>query len=255
MANQQHSGTLTETPDGERMPLHRRIREHLRNEIVQGIRPPYSELPAEQALAENFNTTRMTVRQAIAALEHEGLVEKSQGRRTTVCPPKEVESMVMLPHNTTPRHVPGDGVAYRLIHQDLVLPPSIVRERMKLPWTVERVVRFARVRYVRETAVSVYSSYLLADGCEGFLDEDMTGRSLTDVMRGKYGMIPHQITHDLEVMTADDELSELLDTREGTWILRVESLECDSQMTAFAYHDERFRADRYRFKFVNSKPL
>lgn len=247
-------GVLAPPQEGERIPLHRRIREHLRNEINQGNRPPYSELPSEQSLADAFDTTRMTVRQAVAALEHEGLVEKAQGRRTIVCPPREVESMIMLPHNTIPRRISGDGISYRLLHQELITPPSIVRERLKLPWTVERVVLFSRVRLVRGVSVSVYSSHLLADRCEGFLDEDMSNHSLTQVIRETYGMIPHRITHNMEVMTADDELSELLDVREGTWILHVESLECDEDETPLIYHVEYFRADRYRFKFVNSQP-
>lgn len=238
----------------ERVPLHRKIRDTLRREITDGERPPYSELPSEQALATQFGTTRMTVRQSIAALEHEGLVEKAQGRRTVVCPEKTIERLISLHHDTASQDAPGKKITYRLLRKEFVAPPSRVRRRMSLPWTVERVICFSRIRYVDDVPVSVYASYLLPDRFPGFLDEDTKDRSLIKIIREDYGTLPVQIHHELEVMTADDQLSELLNVREGCPILLVESIECGENGVPFVYHTERYRADRYRFRVKHSQP-
>lgn len=238
----------------ERIPLHRQIRDTLRHEIIQGTRPPYTELPSEQELANLYNTTRMTVRQAIAALEYEGLIEKAQGRRTVVCPPKEVEPIFVLPHDDQFYHRAEGEVTYQLLHQDLIIPSNDVRECLQLPWTVERVIRISRIRIIHDVPVSVYTTYLRTDRCESLLNEQFGNHSLVQTMRGKYGIIPTKMIHEMEILMADEEVSELLNIREKTQILLVESVEYDERDVPFSYNIEKFRADRYRFKIVISNP-
>jgi len=64
--------------------LYARIREHIRDQIDQGIRKPGDRLPSENELAEAFRVSRITVKQAMAALAKEGLVYRIQGRGTFV---------------------------------------------------------------------------------------------------------------------------------------------------------------------------
>jgi GntR family transcriptional regulator len=49
---------------------------------------PGSTMPTERELAERFETSRTTVRQAIAELVVDGRVERTQGRGTFVAQPK-----------------------------------------------------------------------------------------------------------------------------------------------------------------------
>ena len=49
---------------------------------------PGSAMPTERDLAERFETSRTTVRQAIAELVVDGRVERTQGRGTFVAQPK-----------------------------------------------------------------------------------------------------------------------------------------------------------------------
>lgn len=243
--SEHHSTGHPSEESGERIPLHRRIRDFLRQEIVEGRRPPMSELPSEKALAETFSTTRMTVRQAIAALEHEGLVDKSQGRRTLVRAPKAVETVLVLQHDFKPDL---SNITYKLLHQDVVVASPMVRERLQLSSKSDRVVRFSRIRFMRGVPLSFYTSYFEERYCQGFLERDMTGRSLIDVLRNEYGLVPDMIAHEMEVMTADEEAAELLAVREGTRILRFDSVEYGRNREPLVLHGETYRADIYRFK-------
>lgn len=67
--------------------LYRQIADALRDSIYGGEMPGGSQLPSENALAERFSTTRVTVRKAIALLRAEGLVTSSQGKGVFVCDP------------------------------------------------------------------------------------------------------------------------------------------------------------------------
>lgn len=57
---------------------------HFRVRILDGNLPPGSRLPTELELAEEYNISRGTVRQAMTALVNEGLLERIQGRGTFV---------------------------------------------------------------------------------------------------------------------------------------------------------------------------
>ncbi|WFF01555.1 GntR family transcriptional regulator [Micromonospora sp. WMMD964] len=67
-------------------PRYRAIAEELRERIESGVLAPGALLPAESALAAEFEAARGTVRQAIAALREAGLVATEHGRGTYATP-------------------------------------------------------------------------------------------------------------------------------------------------------------------------
>ena len=69
-------------------PLHLRLRNHLRDEILQGRLAPLAQLPSEAELIARFEVSRITVRHALAALHAEGLITKVQGKGSFVAPPR-----------------------------------------------------------------------------------------------------------------------------------------------------------------------
>ena len=76
------------------------VREAIRRDFVISGNYYNQLLPAEQTLAERFGVSIITVRRAVEALVHEGLLEKRQGSRTAVVMPESVVSRrigVMIP--------------------------------------------------------------------------------------------------------------------------------------------------------------
>jgi GntR family transcriptional regulator, arabinose operon transcriptional repressor len=64
--------------------LYTQLIDHLRERILDGRLPPGSRLPTELDLARELQISRGTVRQALSALESEGLLERAQRRGTFV---------------------------------------------------------------------------------------------------------------------------------------------------------------------------
>jgi GntR family transcriptional regulator/MocR family aminotransferase len=67
-------------------PLYRQIEEHLRQSILSGSLPPETRLPATRRLAKDLGVNRLTIENAYAGLEAEGLVYARVGSGTYVLP-------------------------------------------------------------------------------------------------------------------------------------------------------------------------
>lgn len=65
-------------------PKYQRILDHLNVEILSGRLGPGTALPTEAELCRNLQMSRGTVRQALAELEGDGMIERIQGKGTFV---------------------------------------------------------------------------------------------------------------------------------------------------------------------------
>ena len=68
----------------ESVPLHVEVASLLRHQIMSGRLKAGEQLPALSQLTEMFGVARMTVRQAMDALQDEGLIERYAGKGTIV---------------------------------------------------------------------------------------------------------------------------------------------------------------------------
>ena len=68
-------------------PLYQQIETFLRQSIVAGTLAPTTRLPAARQVAQDLGVSRITVENAYAALEADGLVERRAGSGTYVQQP------------------------------------------------------------------------------------------------------------------------------------------------------------------------
>ncbi len=78
------SGVVASSAMSLRQPKYQTIHAALRQQILSGELTAGSQLPPQQEMAEQFGVTLMTLRQAIGALESEGLVWAARGKGTFV---------------------------------------------------------------------------------------------------------------------------------------------------------------------------
>ncbi|MGE5674140.1 MAG: GntR family transcriptional regulator [Mycobacterium leprae] len=78
------------------IPLHHQLRAILQRQILSGTWVPNDMIPPEAELVEQYGVSRITVRQALAALVAEGLLYRRQGKGTFVAPARISESLDTL---------------------------------------------------------------------------------------------------------------------------------------------------------------
>lgn len=106
-------------PDAH-IPKHREIAGLLRAEIKHGVYPVGGRLPTEEELSERFETSRPTVRSALAALSQEGLILRRPRTGSTVIadqPPSvlaqqvsSVEELLDYPASTHRRAISSEYI-------------------------------------------------------------------------------------------------------------------------------------------------
>ncbi len=64
----------------EHGPIYRQLAERLSRDIIEGRLRPGERLPTEAEFGELYGVSRITIRQALALLAHEGLVERFPAR-------------------------------------------------------------------------------------------------------------------------------------------------------------------------------
>lgn len=79
-----------------RKPLSARVEDALRQQIDAGYYAPGDKLPTEPALIDKFGVSRTVVREAIAALRADGLVESRHGSGVFVIGPRQVDPGLRL---------------------------------------------------------------------------------------------------------------------------------------------------------------
>jgi len=66
------------------IPLYYQLETILRRRILSGEFPLDTPLPSEEALGQEYDVSRITVRQALASLEREGLILRRRGKGTFI---------------------------------------------------------------------------------------------------------------------------------------------------------------------------
>ena len=141
------------------IPLYSQLVSIVKRNISAGTLVPGDLLPSEAELCKTFDISRSTVRQAIGALESEGLVVRKQGRGTFVAEPKvrrrtenvysftsEISSMGMTPSST-------------LIEYQIISPTPDIVEMLELSGPDTKVYRFTRIRNVNGEPLILETSF------------------------------------------------------------------------------------------------
>lgn len=93
-----------------RTPLAQEVTEALRVAIVAGEWPVGERIPAEPALMERFSVSRGTLREAVKALAHAGMLEVRRGDGTYVRTRSEIQGAVQQAYD---RHTDEDVLQVR----------------------------------------------------------------------------------------------------------------------------------------------
>ncbi|MFD0711477.1 substrate-binding domain-containing protein [Paenibacillus sp. GCM10027626] len=81
----------------QRIPLYTQIRQYILDQIEQKKWLPGDKIPSENELAERFNVSRITVKNALSKLNEDGLIFRVQGKGSFISPDPLGEPLIYSP--------------------------------------------------------------------------------------------------------------------------------------------------------------
>ena len=229
------------------LPFYFQLKQILLGDLRDRGLAPGDRLPGDHELCGTYEVSRTVVRQALAELETEGVIERVKGRGTFVAPHKTAERLVQSLTGLY-EDVAARGSQLRSEVRRLESAPadeqiaSLLEVRPGTP-----VVVLERLRFVDEEPWALATTYLPLDLAPGLLDEDFTEQSLYALLETRYHVTLTHGRRGVEAAVASDDLAAALAIAPGApvLVLRSTSHAGDRPVEVFvAYH----RGDRSRFE-------
>ena len=222
-----------------RGPAHAQIEASLERALDRGALATGDRLPAERELAERFGVSRMTLRQALGALEHRGRLRRSKGRYggTFVADPR----LELVGTSALSDQLRDLGVAAGAQVMSACERAAEPDEELLGP----RVLAIERVRLANGEPVALERGAYPADAFPGLLDEPLDG-SLYQLMRRRYDDVPVRAVERLEPALARADEAAALGIEPGAPVMLVERTAYSVTGRPLERSHDVFRGDRTR---------
>ncbi|MGI6640046.1 MAG: GntR family transcriptional regulator [Limnochordia bacterium] len=233
-----------------REPLYITVAKRLREEIGEGVFKGEDRLPSEEKLAQLFGVSRTTVREALSALEKEGLLKRVHGVGTWITHNKRVPigtGMERITSYTEYMRKFGYDPGTKLAHFEWV--PASPKHKQDFERDLDRVGVLTRVRTANgEPLMLAYDVMPPEVIGEGFRVEQL-GESLFAYLE-EHGLRLRYSEMDITAVTADAELARLLEVEVGVPLLRMDDRYFDYQGNIVLWTRNIYRVDRWTLKMV-----
>jgi GntR family transcriptional regulator len=228
------------------LPLYYQVEEYIKQTIQSEELQPGDALPSERELSENFQISRMTVRQAITNLVNQGFLFREKGRGTFVSNQKfeqNLQGLTSFTEDMKARQlVPGT----KLLHFEIFPVEKDIQERLSLG-EGELIYKIKRLRLANEEPIALETSYLPVKLIPG-LTPDILEKSLYSYIEDELQLKIGHATQTVEAALVSDEDSKQLQVKKGVPVLLIQRETFLENGTPLELVRSSYRADKYKFK-------
>lgn len=192
--------------------LYKKIIDDLRSLIEKGEYKVGDLLPSENDLCKKYDTTRVTIRQALSALANMGYITRKHGKGSIVSEPKSGLGILSL-----------SGVTANI--GDRKLTTTILQKPIKTAWPNEfffeltedelemGCIFFSRLRYINDTPVLYEETYITNISLPHFSSRSLENKSLFKILKEHYKIEVIEGEQKIWAIHADKTISGLLNIK------------------------------------------
>ena len=227
-------------------PLYLQLKNALIAEIDTGRYKPHERLLSERELGEKFKVSRMTVRQALTEMTHEGILYTQAGKGTYVNEPKIKQELQTLTGFSQDMAARGSAASGRVLESRIIPATLSLSAIFSVPMNTELVL-LSRLRLADGNPLAIEVAYILYKVCPGILEFDFSKESLYHILATRYNNHLVRAEQTMESGLATPQEIELLQTTSPAPVLRIERLSYNEQNTLVEFVVSVYRGDRYKF--------
>jgi len=227
------------------IPLYSQLVGIVKRNISAGTLASGELLPSEAELCKTFDISRSTVRQAIGALEADGLVVRKQGRGTFVAEPKmrrktetvysftsEISSMGLTPSST-------------LIEFEVVEPTPDIVKVLELSSIDNKVYKFIRIREVDGEPLILETSFYPQFIYPKLTRELLQTHSFYSLLY-EVGIVPASAVDSYEAVMMSRKEAEMLGCKPGSCAFFAQRRTRTEAGMMYEFTQSLIRADRVK---------
>lgn len=232
-------------------PLYKQIAKKLKNEIQDGTLLPGDAIPSEHKLAEKYEVSRVTIRQAIDLLVSQQLLHRIQGSGTYVSEQKIEHDIYRLQGFTEEMASLNKEATNEVLQFELREPSEKIKDILRLAGE-ERTFYVKRLRSIEGVPVVLEKTYLPVGLFPDLSYEVMTGSKYEFIEKHKKMKIKQSFQQVIPVLP-DAEVQKLLQIPETAPILKVLLWSTLQDDIVFEYTELYFKSEEYKFTIVANR--
>ncbi|MBD1572231.1 phosphonate utilization transcriptional regulator PhnR [Vibrio sp. S17_S38] len=199
-----------------------KIKEALVEQIDSGMLAARQKLPSERKLAESFDTTRVTLREALSLLEAEGKIYREDRRGWFISPEPLIYDPTQTHQFTNMALAQQRKPETKLISTKSMLANKQAVKLLELP-PFSDVYQVDRVRYLEDRPVVFVTNYIKSELFPKLLKHDLS-QSLTDIYHEHYGQQYQKIRYRVSTTSLLGNMAQALRATPGSPATLVERI-------------------------------
>lgn len=233
------------------IPIYFQLVEKIQKEIEQGSLKPGDVLPSERELADTYDISRMTVRQAITKLVNDGYVHRKKGTGTFVNESKIDQPLQGLTSFTEDMRERGFIPGNRMLSFQVIEATEYIAAKLGIT-AGDQIYEIERIRLADDEPMALETTWLPCELITG-LTEEVIDNSLYNYIENKLGFSIGTASQVIESSIVNEREMGLLSLPKGAPILLIERMTFLADGRPFEFVKSRYRADRYRFRIQMSR--
>lgn len=204
-----------------------KIKDVIVEQIDAGMLAPRQKLPSERKLAELFNTTRVTLREALSLLEADGKIYREDRRGWFISP----EPIRYDPTQTL--NFTNMALAQKRVPKtELMMAKALLANKQASlllglkPFS--DVYQIDRVRYLEDRPVVYVTNYVRSEWFPNLLTFDLS-QSLTDIYRDHFAVEYQTVRYRITTSSLLGHMAQALRATSGTPAMVVERINYNQQ--------------------------
>jgi GntR family transcriptional regulator len=223
------------------VPVYIQISDAIRGRIETGEFQPDAVLPPSHQICERLGVTRMTLRQAYAVLEREGLIDAQRGRGTFVRRSRIDRTLARMVGFSEEMRACGKTPGSRLLAFESGEPSEQARAFLE----AAHVYRIRRLRLADSTPMAIEKVELSAALCPNLKRFDLETESLYEVLDREYRIRLTRCEQIVSASIANSNQRRLLRIGPKVALLNVTRRSFTSSGRPASYGITHYRGDLY----------
>lgn len=210
-----------------KLPLHYQLMMIIKRNISSHNLNPGDQLPTEDELCKAYDVSRSTVRNALASLEEDGLINRVRGKGTFISKTKMKRKMEQVYSFTHQMQAMGLNPTSQIVEFETI-PSSDDFVKLFDLEPGERVYRIVRLRKANEEPMLLETSYMPVRIYPGLTEEKLHNTSLYDLLRDDAKVVPFKAEETYESVIFKDNIANMLECpigSSGFYIERVTQMD------------------------------